>query len=73
MRRVVAGAAFIAGVGIGALTFDDVPALQRMRRIYEPNSAHRSLYDERFTTFREVQRRLAPLYRRLNPAAEVAA
>jgi xylulokinase len=66
MQANAAGAAFIAGVGIGALRFDDVPALQRTRRVYEPNAAHRALYDESFGTFQEVQRRLAPLYRRLH-------
>lgn len=68
LQANAAGAAFIAGVGIGALRMVDVPALQRTRRVYEPNAAHRSLYEERFATFKEVQRRLAPLYRRLHPA-----
>lgn len=67
------GAAFIAGVGLGRLRFDDLPALQRVRRIYEPNQVHRSLYDDRFATFKEVHRRLAPLYRRLNPNRRLAA
>ena len=42
------GAAFIAAVGLGALSFDDVPALMRWRRVYEPQSDTRALYDERF-------------------------
>ena len=61
------GATFIAGVGIGALRFDDLPALQRTHRLYEPSRVHRSLYDDCFATFKEVHRRLAPLYGRLNP------
>jgi xylulokinase len=73
MQANAAGAAFIAGVGLGALDFDDVPALARTRRVYEPNTAHRGLYDERFCAFQEVQRRLAPLYQRLNPALGAAA
>jgi xylulokinase len=67
-----AGAALIAAVGIGALSFDDVPALMRWRRVYEPQRETRALYDERFAAFKEVHRRLAPLYRRLNPPREVA-
>jgi xylulokinase len=67
-----AGAALIAAVGIGALGFDDVPALMRWRRVYEPQRETRALYDDRFATFKEVHRRLAPLYRRLNPPREVA-
>ena len=66
------GAAYIAGVGIGALRFDDIGKLQRTHRVYEPGTAHRALYDERYGTFREVHRRLAPLYRRINHAGERA-
>jgi xylulokinase len=60
------GAAFIAAVAIGATTFDQLRALRRERRIYEPSRALRRLYDDKFGTFREVHARLRPLYRRLN-------
>jgi xylulokinase len=60
------GAAFIAGVGLGETTFDDVPALIRWRREYAPDRRWRALYDERFACFKDAYRRLAPLYRRLN-------
>ena len=60
------GAAFIAGVGLGALTFVDVPGLMRWRREYKPNGGLRALYDERFACFKDAYCRLAPLYRRLN-------
>lgn len=67
------GAAFIAATGLGKLKLDDVPTLQHVRRLYEPNKAYRSLYDDRFATFREIHRRLRPLYRRLNPTPRWAA
>jgi xylulokinase len=67
------GAAFIAAAGIGALRIDEVPELLRIRRIYEPNTSHRALYDDRFATFQEIHRRLRPLYQRLNPARRHAA
>ena len=60
------GAALIAAVGTGATTFDELKSLRRARRTYEPSSALRRLYDDKFETFREVHARLAPLYRRLN-------
>lgn len=60
------GAAFIAGVGLGELSFHDVPALCRDARTFEPRDTVRGLYDERFGTFKELHRRLAPLYRRLH-------
>nr|WP_244664028.1 FGGY-family carbohydrate kinase [Xanthomonas phaseoli] len=72
------GAAFIAGVGLGRLGFGDLAALQRPRRVYEPDAGTRALYDDRYAVFKDLQRTLAPIYRRLNPstpapAPEVAA
>lgn len=60
------GAAFIAGVGLGEMSFNDVPALCQHERRFEPREALRHLYDDRFGTFKELHRRLAPLYRRIN-------
>jgi xylulokinase len=60
------GATFIAGVGMGALSFADLAHLRRTRAIYEPARALRRLHDDQFETFKEVRTRLAPLYHRLN-------
>jgi len=60
------GAAFIAGIGLGELSFEDVPVLCRHKFRFEPRPAMRQLYDERFGTFKELHRRLAPLYRDIN-------
>ncbi|WP_140630988.1 xylulokinase [Methylibium rhizosphaerae] len=60
------GAAFIAAVGLGALGFSDLCSLRQVRRTYEPASALRRLYSDKFETFKEVRTRLAPLYHRLN-------
>ena len=67
------GAAFIAGVGIGALTFTDLGHLRRARHTYEPSRALRRLYSDKFETFKEVRKRLAPLYHRLNAPQAAAA
>jgi xylulokinase len=66
------GAAFIAWVGTGELTFDDLKSLRQVRRVYEPSTALRRQYDDQFDTFKEVRDRLAPLYRRLNASVEAA-
>lgn len=71
------GAAFIAAVGMGELSFDDVQALRRTRQVFEPSPALRRLYQDKFEAFKEVRARLAPLYHRLNaptgaPAASQA-
>lgn len=67
------GAAFIAGVGIGALRFDELADLRRVRRVFEPTPALRRLYGDKFADFKEVRTRLAPLYHRINaPRASAA-
>ncbi|MFF0721490.1 FGGY-family carbohydrate kinase [Micromonospora sp. NPDC003816] len=60
------GAGWIGAVGTGLLTFADIPALMRTDRAFTPDPAHRATYDEIFADYRELHRRLAPLYRRLN-------
>lgn len=60
------GAAFIAAVGIGALTYDDIPGLTRIRRTCLPDLEKKAVYDDSFETFKFAYQRLAPLYRRLN-------
>lgn len=63
------GATFIAGVGIGAMSFSDLNQLRHIRRVYEPAQSLRRLYDDKFEAFKEVHTRLAPLYHRLNAPA----
>ena len=60
------GAAFIGFIGIGALSCADIPQLARIRRVYLPDPATRSVYDGLFDTFKFAYRRLAPLYQRMN-------
>ena len=60
------GAAFIGFVGIGSLSYNNIPRLTPIRRTYLPDAARKALYDEVFASFELAYRRLAPLYRRLN-------
>jgi xylulokinase len=60
------GAAFIAAVGLGEITFADVPALVEFRRTYTPNPQNRALYDERFAVFTQIYKRMSSVYKRLN-------
>ena len=62
----VLGSAFIAGIGIGKMTFADVPERTRLRNIYQPIPEHRSVYDQAFAYFTDAYKRLSPLYRRIN-------
>jgi xylulokinase len=60
------GAAFIAAAGLGEIILDDVPGLVQARRTAEPNRQNRAVYDQAFATFREIYRRMSPVYKRLN-------
>lgn len=60
------GAALIGWVGVGTLSYSDVPSLTLTRRTYMPNPATRALYDELFERFQLAYKRLAPFYKRLN-------
>jgi xylulokinase len=60
------GAALIGFVGIGAVTFDDVPSLIGIERTYLPAEERTAIYDEMFENFKRAYSRLAPLYRTMN-------
>ncbi|MFV2020202.1 xylulokinase [Micromonospora sp. LOL_023] len=63
----VRGAGWIGAVGTGMLTFGQIPGLLRADRVFTPTPAHRVRYDEAFDIYCDLHRRLAPVYRRLNP------
>lgn len=60
------GAAFIAAAGLGEITFDDVPGLVPIKRTATPDPRNRAVYDQAFETFRQIYRRMSPVYKRLN-------
>lgn len=65
MQGNALGAATIARVGLGLTDFATAADRTRIRATYDPNPAHREIYDRRFGTFTELYRRLGPLYRSL--------
>ena len=60
------GAAWIGAVGLGEISFADVPALVQFKRTYTPEEKNRSLYDERFAEFTQVYRQMKGVYKRMN-------
>ena len=60
------GAAFIAAVGLGEISFEDVPELVEFKRTYIPDPRNRAIYDERFAVFQQIYKQMKPVYRRLN-------
>ncbi len=62
------GAAFMAAVGLGYITFGDVPELISYEHVYEPNAANHATYDELAEVFVELYRKNRSIYARLNRA-----
>ncbi len=60
------GAAWIGAVGMGEISFTDVPQLVKFNRSYTPQAHNRALFDERFEVFIKIYRQLKGIYRRLN-------
>lgn len=62
----VRGSAFIAGVALGLLRFEDVPALVEVKAEYTPNPEAGTLYAGLFRAFQEIYKGTKGVYRRLN-------
>lgn len=68
MQANARGAAWIAAVGLGYISFDDIPALTRIAGVYTPGNENRGLYDELFDVFVAIYKRNRKLFKRLNAA-----
>jgi xylulokinase len=62
----VRGAAFLAAVALGHLSFDDIAERTQIAKTYQPNPAHRKIYDELFKEFLNVYKNNKQMYARLN-------
>ena len=60
------GAAWIAAVGLGELSFSDLPELVMIQNTFEPCQENRRRYDEGFEIFQSIYRQLKGVYQRLN-------
>ncbi|MCJ7533066.1 MAG: FGGY-family carbohydrate kinase, partial [Anaerolineales bacterium] len=60
------GAAFLASVGMGDITFADIPALIQYERSFTPAPANRAIYDALFAEFLAIYRGNKSIYQRLN-------
>ncbi|HOS96447.1 MAG TPA: FGGY-family carbohydrate kinase, partial [Deltaproteobacteria bacterium] len=68
MRANARGAAFIASVGLGEITFEDIPALMVYEADFDPDPANREVYDRMFREFLGIYRNNRAMYHRLNRA-----
>jgi xylulokinase len=60
------GAAWIGAVGLGEITFSDVPDLVKLKQVYTPQGQNRDLYDQRFEIFTKIYKQMSPVYKKLN-------
>jgi xylulokinase len=60
----VRGAAFLAGIGIGALKVEDIPSCVPIEHQLAPLAENATVYAERYAQFRAAHRQLRPIYRR---------
>ena len=60
------GAALIASVALGHISFSDVPGLVEIRKVYEPDARNRALYDGLYPVFLKLYEKNKGIYHRLN-------
>ena len=60
------GAAWIGAVGLGEISYADVPALVRFKRDYQPEQQNREIYDRRFQQFLSIYKSMKDIYRSMN-------
>lgn len=64
----VMGMAYLTLLQLKALTLDELPALARVARVFEPREAHSRLYERQFAQFMASERSLRPIFHSMNPA-----
>ena len=60
------GAAYVAWVGLGQMTFEDIHKSVAVERVFQPNPANRAIYDELFGEFLRLYKNNKSMYARLN-------
>jgi xylulokinase len=60
------GAAWIAAVALGYITWAEIPELIQYTKVFKPEPARRQLYDELFAEFLHIYRNNRAMYLRLN-------
>jgi len=66
MQANARGAAFIASSGLGIISFDDIPELIKIKKVYKPDQKNRKIYDLLFKEFTGIYKQNKAMFRRLN-------
>jgi xylulokinase len=61
------GTAFLAAVGLGHLSFEEIPDYIQISKVYEPNPENRKIYDDMFAAFLNIYKSNKSIFKRLNP------
>ena len=63
------GAALAVPVALGIYSdYKDIKQVVKIRKTFEPDTNNKKLYDELFAHFKNMYKRLSPLYKSLNRA-----
>ncbi len=65
----VRGVGLLAHAALGHIGADDIESLIPIAETYEPDGAHREVYDRAFDVFRRIHRTNRRLFARINPPA----
>lgn len=60
------GAALLAGIATGLVTWPEIPGLAQVSELFEPDGAHRDVYDRGYAAFRRHYRASRGIYAALN-------
>jgi xylulokinase len=60
------GAALLAGIAIGEVTWAEIPELVQVRERFEPDDANRDVYEQAYAAFRSHYRANRAIYAKLN-------
>lgn len=60
------GTAILAALALGKIEMNDVSKKVEPKRIYEPNTQHKAMYDEMFERFVEIYTKNKQVFSRLN-------
>ena len=66
IQCTVKGAAFVASVGLGYITFDEIPDLTTIAHKFYPNPDNRAIYDKLFKQFVNIYYKNKKIYQILN-------
>jgi xylulokinase len=66
INTTVRGTALLALISLGYRSVDEIPALIKIKKVFEPDDANRALYDKMYTQYRKLFRQNKKIFAALN-------